>query len=496
MHYHCEHQGWRLDVLNSSKCYFSQVFSLTSLVSLKFPLALTLLLPYSLNTLALSATTTNIIQGSAPYLTFDGGRTKATTTDGLLSITLSDGRTITPSTNTSTVKKPIVLPNVSDTFANVGMFVPPTTDKVELNTLTGAPYNYLGDDDGDGQGEGGINATGKLFVYIKDNNNQMVSRSDTLDICRSPYKVKLINSNGILSTQYGVPNTSTFNSSSVIYYIAPNMPPKVCYAKPELGYGENWGAGNHAGPADIWNPSKGFLVQSTLPISYDRNFPTTGANGLFFDLVIGGAIDLLTWPTVTNGGITATVTPNARSNTVRVTLTGPAATAAEQQADSTSQISKPILPQTFELVGYDISGKEVVKYGFVLRKWFINRGNKNMPISSHAIWCASIGYRLIKVNDVTNAVCAGKGSGATCEGAVGALPSSSDNVYQRQIGAGLFSEWGKMTSYSHSGFVSKSKSDYWTSDAIGTKQLFVSSLFGSVYSNSPSYNLYGLCTYP
>ncbi|NUF49438.1 hypothetical protein [Gilliamella sp. ESL0250] len=497
MHYHCRHRRWQFDVLNSSKYYFNQVFSLTSLVSSKFPLTLALLLSYSLNTQALSATTTNIIQGSAPYLTFDGGRTKARTTEGLLSITLPDGRTFTPSTNISNTKKPIVLPNATDTLANIGMFVPTSINSIGLERLIDAPYNYWGDDDGDGQEENGVTATGSISVSFMDRDNQIVDRNDTLDICRAPYKVVLSNTDGMFSSKYGVPNTNTFSTKTTTYYISPNIPPKICYAKPELKYGQNnLGTGSHAGPENIWNPSKGFLVQSTLPTSYDRNFPTTGADGLFFDLVIGGAFDQLAWPTVTHGGITATMTPKANSNTIRVVLTGPTATEAEQQADNPSQITKPTLPQTFELVGYDISGREALRYGFVLSKWFISRGNKNRTISNQTNWCTSIGYRLIKVNDVTNAICTNKGSGDTCQGAIGAKPSSSNNVYQRQIGAGLFSEWGKMTSYTNSGFVSKSKSNYWTSDVIGLRQFYVSSLFGSVYSNPSTYLQYGLCTYP
>jgi hypothetical protein len=93
-------------------------------------LTLLLLLTYPFNIQALSAVTKNMIQGSAPYLTFDGGKTKASTTEGLLGITLSDGTTITPTTNISTPTDPIVLPNAGETFANVGMFVPTSTNSI------------------------------------------------------------------------------------------------------------------------------------------------------------------------------------------------------------------------------------------------------------------------------------------------------------------------------------------------------------------------------
>ncbi|MCX8583005.1 hypothetical protein, partial [Gilliamella sp. B3372] len=57
-----------------------------------------------------SQTTRNAIQGSPPYLTFDGGRTRVVDANGLLGITLSDGTHYTPSTNSSSSSRPIVLP--------------------------------------------------------------------------------------------------------------------------------------------------------------------------------------------------------------------------------------------------------------------------------------------------------------------------------------------------------------------------------------------------
>ncbi|MWP61654.1 hypothetical protein GQ593_04715, partial [Gilliamella sp. Pas-s25] len=60
---------------------------------------------------------------------------------------------------------------------------------------------------------------------------------------------------------------------------------------------------------DIWDSYLGFIFKDkdTNPASYALNFPTTGANGLYFDLVIYGYVDGLTWTPVTHEGITATV---------------------------------------------------------------------------------------------------------------------------------------------------------------------------------------------
>ncbi|WP_238785927.1 hypothetical protein [Gilliamella sp. ESL0254] len=431
-----------------------------------------LLLSYPLNTQALSATTTNIIQGSAPYLTFDGGKTKATTTEELLSITLSDGTTITPATNTSTATDPIALPNEGETLANVGMFIPTSTDSIELKELINGSYNFWSDDDGDGQGENGLTATGSLSISFTDRHNQRVSRNHVLDICGAPYKVVLSNTNGMLMTQYGVPNSSTFGAGSVSYFITPILTPKVCYIKAgDLRLDVN----QFAGPEGMWNPSKGFTSSG--------EFPTTGSNGLFFDLYIEGS-GPLTWPTVNNAGITVNMKSNATGSSVRITLTGPTANG------NRNSISKPNLPQTFELVGYDRSGKSVIKYGFVLQKWFINRGDRFSLLSSHENWCKKLGYRLIQVKDVTNANCTGLHS--SCQSA---KPSSVGNHYHRRIGGGLLSEWGYAMEYMDLVGL-PSDNAYWTSDVVAGSQLVVTAVGGQVKTRKTNETAYGMCVYP
>ncbi|WP_141674947.1 hypothetical protein, partial [Gilliamella sp. Bif1-4] len=131
----------------------------------------------------------------------------------------------------------------------------------------------------------------------------------------------------------------------------------INYARPNL----ERGVGIYAGPADIWNLKKGFLVQSINPESYNQNFPTTGAHNLYFDLLITGIEpEELTWEPVTLGGITATVTNVVAKDwwlpyedwgvVARVKLTGPEAR-TQRNNPKPSQIAKPQLPQTFELVG-------------------------------------------------------------------------------------------------------------------------------------------------
>ena len=441
-------------------------------------------LPFSGHALT-SQTTANQIQGTPPYLTFDGGRTRAVDTNGLLGITLSDGAHYTPSTNLSSTT-PISLPVEGQSFADIRMFVPTDTNSVDLSTLIGPPNNYWGDDDGDS----GVTATGSLSLSIVDKNNRPVSRDTVLTTCTdsAPYRIKLSSTNGTLSTRYGFPNRSTFRESNVTYYVNPKAGTPVCvrFARPSTYryFSEQ------NGPASMWDPANGFIPQSTDPSSYGQNFPTTGGNGLYFDLIITGSNQPLSWSPVSLGGITVTMS-NSTATSVRVTLTGPYATISQHWSNNPGPISKPTLPQTFELVGRDTNGTPVVKYGFTLKQWFVNRGSKLDTYSNHLSWCNSLGYRLPKVKDLTNASCRGQNSGSHCQGLVGATPSSSGNHYMRHIGSGFFTEWGNMSDYSGVGF---NGNWYQASDTSGSSQFIVSTYYGHARWNS--YVTFGLCSHP
>ncbi|OCF94508.1 hypothetical protein [Gilliamella apicola] len=427
---------------------------------------------------ALTTKTTNIIYGSAPYLTFDGGRTRVTNTAALLGISLSDGRTFTPTTNDS-VRNPIELPVAGQSFNDIGMLVPTNTDSIALSSLIGTPYNYWGDDDGDGQGVNGITATGRLYLSIVDKNNQAVTRNEVLTICKAPYKLTLSNGEGTLKTRYGVPNESRFSAGNATYYINPNKEtPAICYARPNLER-------NARISAAVWDFMKGFLTQSVTPTSYGLNFPTTGAHNLYFDLDISGNNQALSWAPVSHEGITATMT-NSTSTSVRVTLTGPVATESQRQSGYGGRVGIPSLPQTFELVGRDSSGNAVVKYGFVLKKWFVNRGTYTSTVSRLRTWCPN-SYHPTKVKDLTNAA-VGR---SDCSGAT---PSSPDNYFRRHIGGGLLSEWGNMSYYTEANFYSF----YWTWEVGGRCLNYVGFIHGQVYNGNyvGDRSFYGLCVYP
>ena len=434
-----------------------------------------LLLITSYSSLALTAKTMNIINGNAPYLTFDGGRTQAKNTNGLLEISLSDGSSFTPSFPNSK-NNPIVLPVAGQSFADIDMLVPTNTDSIALSSLIGPPYNYWGDDDGDGQGINGITATGSLSLSIVDRDNQPVARNTKLEICKGPYKLTLSNTSGSLKTRYGVPNESRFSASNVTYYINPKSVPEICFVRTIMS--ANFSSGKYAGPASIWDPRNGFLPQSVTPSSYGLNFPTTGANNLYFDLDIGGVAQPLMWKAVSaNGDIKVTMT-NSKRDSVRITLTGPVAKDSQWSLDNPGNIDKPSLPQVIELVGLDSNNNEVLKYGFVLKQWFVNRGNRMYTYASMSSWCTNIGYRLAKIKDLTNAN----------YNNLGATPSSSGNHLQRTIGAGFFSEWPIPASYKGGNFVNYY---YWTSDPTNFIVVAHTGEVKELRTES-----YGVCVYP
>ena len=449
---------------------------------------------------ALTVKTTNIIQGSAPYLTFDGGQTRATNTEALLGISLSDGRTFTSTTHASW-RDPIVLPVAGQSFADIGMFVPTDTNFIELSSLIGPPYNYWGDDDGDGQGIDGVTATGGLYLDIFDKDGFRVARNEVLSICEAPHKLVLSNFESRLTTRYGVPNESRFTAGNATYYINPKKEssPVICYVMPNLS-----GFGISVDSADKWyRYGKGFLTQSVTPSSYGSNFPTTGANNLYFDLVIAGTNQALSWAPVSHGGITATMT-DSTSTSVRVTLTGPVATPSQWSSNNPGEIDRLSLPQVFELVGRDSSGNAVVKYGFELKQWFVSRGEIYYSYLSTKSWCNNIGYRLPTVSDLTNATCQPRWdwqSQDVCQGAEGATPSSPDKFSRRHIGGGFFSEWGDMRYYAnaHFGYADAYFANgHWTQDSVGGNPyrfFVVNSLDGTIY-NDYTYPNYGLCVYP
>lgn len=436
--------------------FFKQKFRLLSRLFSSLPILLTrfpiIFLPFSCNSQALSVETMNAIQGNEPYFTYTDGQTRVKSNREMLSISLSDGREFTPYNNGSSYDNPIELPDVGQSFADIVMIIPADADSIPISTLVAPPYNYWGDDDGDGD----VTATGNINLSIIDINGVPVKRNEVLDICKAPYRMTMSASDITLSTRYGVPNELHYWPTKMIYYISPKAMPKVCFAKPSLKYGSNHEYTDYyfAGPASIWNRFKGFLPQSANASSYHFNFPTTGANGLYFDLDVRASksflslLSSLSWDPVVspNGDIKAITTPDSSGTSVRVLLEGPAAKESQMSVLEPDNIHRPSLPQVFEFVGRDSSGKAIAKYGFELKQWFVNAartGDQYKYYQEQISWCRSIGYRMPEIKDLTNAI-RGDKSGAT--------PASPGNYYQRRIGAGFFTEWGSVAEYTDAGF--------------------------------------------
>ena len=454
-------------------------------------LAPLLLLSYTQGIQALTAQTSREIEGSAPYLTFDGGRTKLTNTDRLLSIKLQNGTVYTRSTNPSTPTNPIRLPRSGVSFDSIEMIVPPSRSSITINDLVS--QGYWGDDDGDGRGVGGVTASGSISVTFKDKNGNTVNRTNALNICKAPYKVTLTSTGGTLSTQYGVPRSSSFSGATVDYYINPNDDIRICSVRPNL----NHGSGVYAGSSYLWGPREGFLHPTSNPSYYYENFPTTGADGLYFDLDVGGLdVAQLTWSPVTHGGITATVTSvtpsdswifaSERTKVARVKLSGPRASSSQIQSANPSLLTSPPLPQTFELVGRGSSGNLVIKYGFMLKQWFVNRGDKQASESDQISWCSRLrGYRLPKVKELVKFGCTSV-SGMPC--------SSSDDHYSRGVDRGFLGEWGRLGDYTDVGFVTHGF--YWADNPASIGSFVVRVDNGPLATTAGTNTHYAVCTTP
>ena len=79
--------------------------------------------------------TVNTIQGSAPYLTFDGGKSRAYTTYDLFVITLPDGREFNYSNNVSSTTNPIQLTGAPTKVKDIKTIIPynQTEDRSDQN---------------------------------------------------------------------------------------------------------------------------------------------------------------------------------------------------------------------------------------------------------------------------------------------------------------------------------------------------------------------------
>ncbi|OCG21905.1 hypothetical protein A9G11_07900 [Gilliamella sp. wkB108] len=201
----------------------------------------------------------------------------------------------------------------------------------------------------------------------------------------------------------------------------------------------------------------------------------------YFDIFITGVKNPLNWQPVSVGNITASFS-NITTGSVRVTLSGPNADTLAQggKADTFTN------PTQIVLEGKDANGKTIVSYGFVLRKWFVNRKKYLDTASSIEMWCFGLGdYRVPGLLDVTNGV----------NSLIPIVPQhphpDGRNNYYRRIGGGLFSEWGNVgQTYAQTGWLTNA---IWVSDMVGDYQVTVEGAGGVSHLTSPVAKAYGAC---
>ncbi|WP_141673134.1 hypothetical protein [Gilliamella sp. App6-5] len=446
--------------------------------------------------------TNQVIHGSAPYLTLDGGITKTESLEELLGITLSNNKSYIPQgvskrlypngiIDFSSEINPIELPNKTDTFESVQTIVPMANyPRIDLAELVGKPYNYGKDDDDDEH----LSATGSLTIKWQNRKGEDITAevkaypNKLLNICDSPYKITLASTHGNLSTQYGIPNTSPLFGASHSYYIKPKIDnPIVCFAQPNL-YKQ---AGDEL--ATHWVRNKGFTVQPfTRPTN---NFPTTGANKLFFYLLLGGItperVIAVNGKTVrgTGTGIILKLSEVTTQNwdgrypdidkALKIELIGP----------NQLSLNTNFTPSEFKLYSDRIGGH--LLYNFKIERWYIARpGGVNYTNAQKFCRDLGNGYRVPDINDYTNAIRSDTDFSWT-----GGIPGRDINHYQRRLSyrdgnrwiGGIFNEWG----FTFSGINNYPGTDwdnynYWAFQSRGNHQYNVDSYNGLINYNYPS----------
>ncbi|MDF7670072.1 hypothetical protein PT276_02435 [Orbaceae bacterium ESL0721] len=421
-------------------------------VTILSPLLLLLSIP-STSSAALSAITNQTVIGSKPFITLDGGQTKIEHVDALFDITLSDGTTYSKTNNPSAPDKPIELPDQKQSFENITTLIPKTLREIAIDDLVHEPYNFWGDDNGDGVDEVGISATGNLTMTITDVWGKSVNRSTILSVCNAPYKVTLAAS-GTLSTQYGDPRSSDLGSADVTYYFRPKVGlPVTCFAQPNLDYSSThphpmWPYTQMDGPASQWNPDRGYILQSLNNPS--KNFPTMGSYGLFFNLILGDGVGgRITYSKSPTSSIIDLLITDGGNGSAKVMLIGPRNGASPAEAQR-------FVPTTFIL--YSDAAKSNAIYSFTIGKWFIAKPGESTGWNPN--FCRDTyggGYRTPNTVELSNA-------NDPLTGWNGGLAGQPSN-FQRRIGGGLFSEWGNMDNYGRWGrpsiYINSDFDDVW-----------------------------------
>ncbi|MWN31534.1 MULTISPECIES: hypothetical protein [unclassified Gilliamella] len=448
----------------------SSISKLLSKSSLFFvPLVL---LSYTQGTQALMASTANTIEGSAPYLSFDGGITKIEKSRDALWVSYEDnGKKVlyTPDNNPSSEDNPILLPETVKTFTDINMVIPkdiPILDDYnnQVNFSFSHDKGYFFDDDGDNiaWGQGVM----RLAFLIGE---QTFRRSDFIDPCWDTYQVNISFDYAVVYSDYGIPNQNMYDNDRVSYYVKPTVShPYSCWLFPSGHYGilvednvtGHW-AGNYMQP-------KGYLVQDINQPS--TNFPTGGSNAFDFVLTFTGAnFDDLSFSkqpadskvNLSFEQVSNSMTGQYIKNKVKVNLLGPVI----GQADIS------FTPTTFTI--FADKAQTIPIYRFRLNHWFVVTNDQvARNFTKTKEYCESLGYRLPTVSELTNYK-------APDIGWDHGYPPNMNMYPVKQIGGGLISEWGTLGFYT-TGFYSAS---YWTSNHHKDNNYYSVYMHGAVISN-------------
>jgi hypothetical protein len=428
---------------------------------------------------ALSAITTNVIRGHAPYLTFDDDRIKEEKyMEVLLGIRLSDGRGYVPLGGESNLYPNatvvddydvIELPSDAD-FNSVQTLVPLSGNSsypsIDLKNIVSANH-YWADNDGDSH----IDVTGSLELawYDVNGNNitDFVKNNPTskFDPSFAPYSLRLHVTDVQLSTQYGIPNETTYKGRSYTYYFNLGKVARVNYALPPNMYGT---AGKY------WNHSYGFQVMNIH--NPEENFPTTGSNDLSFHLLLAN----ITPEQVINANGTI-VSAVSGDSSVKLLLSAEKSDSLSEdevqlkltlKGPSKDSDNKSFSPSLFKL--YADSNHNQLLYSFKIDRWYITQlydydNDNNVDYAQAQIFCNGLGndYRVPSVGDYTNA---NNDNDSWIWGVPGqkneSLRQLSYKSDDRWIG-GLFNEWGAFTSNELGDWNSY---EYWASGLYDDKQ--------------------------
>lgn len=430
------------------------------------------------------------IEGSLPYLALDkNGVYKVTKSSDFLNIKLPDGKIYVPEEGSilntivdkSTSTKPIELPK-DIIFSQIDTLVPfGNYPSVPLNTVFDAPNNFWKDDDDDKS----FSATGNLTVKWVDSYGEDVTSKvknapwEKLDPCASPYKLTLSISDFKLMTQYGIPKEISMVAKSHDYYLRPAVEkPYACYARPSLNYDSITNPSLQDVDGPEWVAGKGFKVTAAkLGVGSDeKNFPNTGANNLYFDLILAGVTAKEVLDGYPDGNLKKSgggsvpkpmtaklsIPPGQDANTsnqLRVTFFGP-------NTGITKESDNMYLATRFSIRHKD---SNTLLYQFAIWNWYIFVDKKFNTIDEFRKYCLRqgsgwTGFDIVNVNQLTNANAYTWNDG---------INGHQINNYRRSLNwangnkriGGIFSEWGWISEQNYPG-------SGWTADNYLTKSTY------------------------